>query len=92
MPPDKPASDRTLRRRSVPCLRAPALTFIGMRATALQLLLPVVLRCMVGLVIDVNVAALDVGERFELDLERFGDVVRFLDGLVLVDDNINFDD
>jgi hypothetical protein len=92
MPPNKPASNRALRRRFSPRLRVSALAFISMRAAALQLLLPVVLRRMVGLVIDVDVAALDVGERFELDLERFCDVVRFLDGLVLVDDDINFHD
>jgi hypothetical protein len=68
MPPNKPASNRALRRRFGPRLRVSALAFISMMAAVLQLLLPVVLRRMVGLVIDVDVASLDVGERFEFDL------------------------
>lgn len=62
MPPDESAPNRILRRRFSRCLRIAAFTSIGVRAAALQLLLPVVLRRMVGLVIDVDVAALDVGE------------------------------
>lgn len=68
MPPHKAAPDCTLCGRFGPCPRIPALSFFSMRAAALQLLLPVVLGSVIGLVIDVDVASLDVGERLELDL------------------------
>ena len=63
-----------------------------MRAAALQLLFPEVLRGVTGFIIDVDVTSLDIRERFEFDLQRLGDVVRFLDGLGLVDDDVDFDD
>ena len=68
MPPHKAAPDCTLCGRFGPCPRIPALSFFSMRAAALQLLLPVVLWRMVGLVIDMDVTSLDVGKRLELDL------------------------
>lgn len=47
---------------------------------------------MVCLVIDVDVRALDVRQALELDLQRLGAVVRFLDRLVLVQHDVDFDD
>lgn len=47
---------------------------------------------MARLVVDVDVRALDVRQRLDLDLQRFGAVVRFFHGLVLVDDDVDFDD
>lgn len=47
---------------------------------------------MARLVVDVDIRALDVRQGFNFDLQRFGAVVRFFDGLVLVDDDVDFDD
>lgn len=50
------------------------------------------LRGMACLVVDVNVRSLDVGKRFDLDLQRFGAVVRFSDCEALIKYDIDFDD
>ena len=47
---------------------------------------------MASLVIDMDIRALDVRERLDLDLQRFGAVVRFFHCLMLVDDDVDFDD
>lgn len=47
---------------------------------------------MAGLVINVDVCTLDIRERLDLHLERFGAVVGLAHGLVLVDDDVDFYD
>jgi hypothetical protein len=93
-PPDQTSKQRLLPHCSAsqtrPGLGASLPTTIS--TAALQLLLPKVLRRMARLVVNVDVSTLNIRQRLDLDLQRFGAVVRLLDGLALVDDDVDFDD
>lgn len=51
-----------------------------------------VLGLVAGLVVDVHVGALDVGQALELDLQGLGDVVGIAQGLLRGHDDVDFDD
>jgi len=47
---------------------------------------------MIGLIINMNISALDVRKTLELDLELLGNVVRRSEGFFGVHDDVDFDD
>lgn len=62
------------------------------RSSLLELLFGKVLGCVRSFVIDVNVTSFNIGQALELDLQGFRNVVRLLEGLMLVHYNVYLDD